>query len=47
MLEVFILEYTLSKGKLETAVEAKIKEMGLGEGQWVPVYAFILILDLI
>ncbi|XP_074647512.1 uncharacterized protein LOC141903307 [Tubulanus polymorphus] len=30
VLEVFILEYNLSKGKFESAVEQTIKEMGLG-----------------
>ncbi|KAL3872621.1 hypothetical protein ACJMK2_035836 [Sinanodonta woodiana] len=34
ILEAFILEYSLQKtGKLESAVEAKIKELGLGIGQ--------------
>merc|ERR550532_2282962 len=33
VLEVFILEYSLSKGQLETFVETKIKELGLGLGQ--------------
>lgn len=33
VLEVFILEFTLSKSKLESVVETRIKEMGLGIGQ--------------
>lgn len=33
VLEVFLLEYSLNRGELENAIEAKIKEMGLSEGQ--------------
>ena len=33
MLEVFILEYTLGKGRLEFAIEKKIHELGLGLDQ--------------
>ncbi|KAI0227846.1 hypothetical protein LSAT2_021666 [Lamellibrachia satsuma] len=33
ILEVFILEYSLAQTELESAIEARIKDMGLGLGQ--------------
>lgn len=44
ILEAFILEYSLQKtGRFESAVESKIKELGLGIGQYV-LYFYILCL---
>ncbi|CAD5119110.1 DgyrCDS7754 [Dimorphilus gyrociliatus] len=36
VLEVFILEYTISRTELQSAVESRIKELGLGVGMNLP-----------
>lgn len=36
VLEVFILEYTISRTELQSAVECRIKELGLGVGMNLP-----------
>jgi len=42
ILEAFILEYSIQKtGRLESEVESKIKELGLGIGQYA-LFSYLL-----